>query len=61
MKALIALLILSSLVNLGNAQVADCFYQHYMQYAYDVPDNSGNYSLGYEYWMKANTSCTFLV
>ena len=39
----------------------DCMVAKDLTYIYDIPDYSGNYTAGYEYWMRMDTTCTLLV
>ena len=38
----------------------NCFYNNHLTYVYDMPDYSGNYTSGKEYWMAKATTCDFI-
>lgn len=60
MMNLYILLAVSFLISSIRAQL-DCFAQNYLTYGYPISVNNDNYTQANEYWIKRNTTCTFLV
>ena len=53
---LVGLLAISSI----SAQDRNCFNENLMQFTYNMPDFSGEYTAIGEYWLKFNSECSFL-
>ena len=39
--------------------VDNCFFANHLDFAYNLPDPSGNYTSTKEYWMRLDTICDF--
>ena len=39
--------------------VDNCFFGNHLDFAYNLPDLSGNYTSSREYWMTLDTICDF--
>ena len=53
---LAALLAISSVA----AQDRNCFNENLMQFTYEMPDFTGQYTAIGEYWLKLDSECSFL-
>ena len=43
------------------AAVDNCFFDNHMNFAYNIPDTSGNNTSVKEYWMAMDTTCEFSI
>ena len=46
---------------LKSVQSSNCFYDNTLQYIYTMPDYSGNYTNGKEYWLLNGVTCDFIL
>mgnify|MGYP001449980232 CR=1 FL=1 len=43
------------------AAIDNCFFENHLKFAYNIPDNSGNYTSVKEYWMAVDTTCEMAI
>ena len=54
-------MLINSLIMLKSVQSSNCFYDNTLQYIYTMPDYSGNYTNGKEYWLLNGVTCDFIL
>ena len=46
---------------IARVSAVDCFFGNHLDFAYNLPDQSGNYTSSKEYWMRQDTICDFVL
>jgi hypothetical protein len=54
-------MLINLLLIVTSVKSANCFYDNTLQYIYTIPDYTGNYTNGKEYWLLNGVTCDFIL